>query len=580
MQLKRFHFAVRANYGYLSLKKEPGETLTERAMRRSMDCAEPHVEVHMLNRLRAQNDSVTLLKASRILLEFPSKRLLLRYIEGFTSDEALETDIMTHFKFVRYQKEFVLFLRNLVKSDAERGHLMRNLEVFVRNLDAGLSGWFASAVERGADELSEMLDRKLSSSDSGTEEQILGLEILKINECVMRYNGQAAVIFQAMRELREKSKNVILSQQRASRRLMQVQLLNSRRYGASVTTDFITTDERHNWLSRYSAALKAPEGTELEKENKYEEIRNVCSEFLSVATADALTILSEHFLSPSSKIVPIGGEYPVYSSRNIKIMRPAMEKFDDIAVGISEAQYATTQGGEKHYTYDLHNISYSIVEDHDGIFNGSDDYAMKAAGNDRKASLEFAKVRVTRIQVPLTATIDYFGFRVLAVSKLPSERVIFTPEGDVRRVIEEQVYGLQSNGDHFLNKSNDLQSILEGASRQLNLAKHHCYGAKDITSGAVTPPTFISSETAVYRDQDVCDEEGFTSPKKGGDIYYMKNFWRSFPPELPEGTPHLNRVPRDQSVFWRLLRPELVRNNRVALNPDAECLVSQRVRGS
>ena len=114
MQLKRFHFAVRANYGYLSLKKEPGETLTERAMRRSMDCAEPHVEVHMLNRLRAQKDSVTHLKASRILLEFPSKRLLLRYIEGFTGDEALETDIMTHFKFVRCQKEFVLDRKSVV----------------------------------------------------------------------------------------------------------------------------------------------------------------------------------------------------------------------------------------------------------------------------------------------------------------------------------------------------------------------------------------------------------------------------------------------------------------------------------
>ena len=181
-----------------------------------------------------------------------------------------------------------------------------------------------------------------------------------------------------------------------------------------------------------------------------------------------------------------------------------------------------------------------------------------------------------RVLVPLTATIDYFGFRVLAVCKLPSEKVLFSPDGDVRRVTEELVHGLQSNGDFFINRSKDLQVLLEGASRQLNLAKHHCHGVKD--KSIKLESTFISAETTVYKDEGGGTEESFGG-KKDGDSYYMRDFWRFYPPEIPDETPHLTRSPRDQSVFWRLLRPELVVNFRTALNPDGGCMLSQRCPG-
>lgn len=42
------------------------------------------------------------------------------------------------------------------------------------------------------------------------------------------------------------------------------------------------------------------------------------------------------------------------------------------------------------------------------------------------------------------------------------------------------------------------------------------------------------------------------------------NFWRVFPGEDANLTPHLSLAPRGQSIFWRLLRPELVKTNHVS----------------
>lgn len=232
--------------------------------------------------------------------------------------------------------------------------------------------------------------------------------------------------------------------------------------------------------------------------------------------------------------------------------------------------------GPRHYSYDIHNILYRVAEDNSGAFNGSDDFAMKAAGNDRLGSLEFAKQHISRLQVPLTATIDYFGFRVLAVAKIPTERVLFSSEGEVRRVTEDLMHGLQANGDFFVNKSKDLLNLLEAAGRQMNLVKHDCRGIKDKNTNSRVDPTYISAETLIYKDGGVGSEDAFGSgTEKGRDEYYMKDFWRSFPPEIPDETPHLIQAPREQSVFWRLLRPEFVRNYPLPLNPDAGCLASE-----
>jgi hypothetical protein len=99
---------------------------------------------------------------------------------------------------------------------------------------------------------------------------------------------------------------------------------------------------------------------------------------------------------------------------------------------------------------------------------------------------------------------------------------------------------------------------------------------KDKDINIKVDPTFISAAPLIYKDGGVGSEDAFgEGTVKGRDDYYMKEFWRSFPPEIPGETPHLTAAPKEQSIFWRLLRPEFVRNYPIALNPDAGCLASQ-----
>ena len=49
--------------------------------------------------------------------------------------------------------------------------------------------------------------------------------------------------------------------------------------------------------------------------------------------------------------------------------------------------------GAKSYVFEAHNIMYRVCEDTQGVFNGSDEFAMKAGGNDLVGAKEYAKVR-------------------------------------------------------------------------------------------------------------------------------------------------------------------------------------------
>ena len=148
----------------------------------------------------------------------------------------------------------------------------------------------------------------------------------------------------------------------------------------------------------------------------------------------------------------------------------------------------------------------------------------------------------------MIATIDYFGFRVLAVSKLQCEDVIFNDEGEIRKVKEDLVHGIINKGDNFINKSKTANALMKSAAGKLNLMEHQCKGLKDISSSH----TSCSAEIKIYKNMD--------------DEYFAKDFWLAMPAEHPEYTPHLSRESREQSVFWRLLRPELLKHLQVPVS--------------
>lgn len=90
--------------------------------------------------------------------------------------------------------------------------------------------------------------------------------------------------------------------------------------------------------------------------------------------------------------------------------------------------------------------------------------------------------------------------------------------------------------------------------------EHLCKGFKDISASE----TYASSDLKVFRG---LNEE-----------YYARDFCRCFPPEMPHETPHLYPTPREQSIFWRVLRPEFLRTYREPLSPDAGSMITNGLR--
>lgn len=74
--------------------------------------------------------------------------------------------------------------------------------------------------------------------------------------------------------------------------------------------------------------------------------------------------------------------------------------------------------------------------------------------------------------VPLTCIVDYHGFRVLAVAKVPIGTSVFTSSGKLRRVREDRVHGTCDGGGTILNESRILNAKLQDVAEKLNLSSH------------------------------------------------------------------------------------------------------------
>lgn len=183
-------------------------------------------------------------------------------------------------------------------------------------------------------------------------------------------------------------------------------------------------------------------------------------------------------------------------------------------------------GGEK---YVHAGILFKFATDARGIYSG-DEFAMKAAGHELKGLINFYKVHHFGICVPLMTIIDYRGFRLVAQALLPI--------GD-----DTLVYGSSDAGVNVRTDSREIEKALAAACYELNLAKHAVYPKHG-------PPV------AMYGPGDMEGHFGLDGR------YYLIDFARVFPPETPEsGT--------KGAFLYRLLRPELVVRNGVALSSDS-----------
>ena len=227
-----------------------------------------------------------------------------------------------------------------------------------------------------------------------------------------------------------------------------------------------------------------------------EGLMRLANDFLLSAELYGRTIISEIFLPHSQKTI-----------------KPATDSFGGVA------------GGEKYVVRDIY---FKFGLDIKGLYDG-DANAAKAAGHELKGIMAYHNCFLKNIHLPLTAVIDYRGFRLTAMSRLPVTN-------------RSLIYGSADAGQTVHNDMPEFEDLMERAARKLNLAEHTVAGQR------------------IYSAFDV---EGHHVSGR----FYLLDLARTFPPELAlkEDRPTWPK----NAFLYRLLRPELVKKSPVPLSSDA-----------
>lgn len=187
-------------------------------------------------------------------------------------------------------------------------------------------------------------------------------------------------------------------------------------------------------------------------------------------------------------------------------------------------------GGEK-YLHGPQRIFFKLCVDSHNLYGG-DEGASKAAGNELKGIMEYMDCRLAGLRFPMTVVIDYLGYRLVAESVLPIDRV------------HTLVYGSSDGGRTIVSQDEHVSKLMKRAAQRLNLTHHLMW------DGARQQLHALSScvDIEVHRGQD-------------GRLYLI-DAARAMPPTTP--------VPMLRGCnLYRLFRPEFVAKYPKPLCPDA-----------
>ena len=513
-----------------------GEMFQETLLRFEMGQPDPSLGA-LSERIKAIDDVMTTLKTDDMLLELPSKRLILRYVTSafWKDDMQIFKDFKKHFSIVRNSDIVVKTLRNVAETDLELGVVEKTYKTITGIPDYLLKLLVSSKIQDGLKEASSKLSELSRSSemkDLSNEDKI---KVALENADMDLKKRQALVKDTSVKilriEKRMKDAQIMLDESLRKRENM-VRL--DKKFKDEAIPEVIEPAHRLDWMERFLQAKAAPETNTNEKLSKYYELSALAHDFLSTATKSAMIIVDEM-------------SFPVHR----KSIKPVDERIVD---GRAEENGRGDKG--LRHKYEANGMRFKIHVDDHGIFNGSDEHAAKAAGNDRTCALHFLKCHVDGVVVPFEATIDYSGFRVLAVAKLPVEKIEFN-DGDVKPIKRDEVLGTFDRGMKVINRNRYLDNLMSIFAKELNLARHFTKGESD------------PNACEIFSSVDI---RGF---KGAGNRFYLLNFWRGMPSENPEFTPHLPQQPRGNSIFYRLLRPEFVKNHPTPLSANANTKVTE-----
>ncbi|KAH9157475.1 hypothetical protein AeRB84_000674 [Aphanomyces euteiches] len=461
------------------------------------------------NRLFFVCDGMTELKLAELLLELPSKRHAVEYVNVFRNAvgvydrDALITDLMEHFRIHRGVESLADALIAIARSDIETlwsgdvKQLLSNEEIF---LEKNVQEYYKSISGRLIREL------KRRGQDVDFKQKIDVEARQKVST-----------------ETKKRALEAIATWKMAEHSLA----FTRRQIGARKGEIAVQSYDRTLWSERLKRALMADVG-----ENTYTEVINVCQDFLEVAKHVATQIIREFHLPDHEKS-----------------LMPLPIKFDMDGRNNDNIRNCVGRG----LRFELHNIRFRVAVDDHGRFDGSDELAAKAASAEcRNSSLFLPLMLLTpNVLVPLQCCIDYHGMRVVCSSKLPIERYDMSDTDSLQSQEKELVYGSENKGRTVVFHSKTLDSALARVNENLNLAAHCVRGSQDLTAKLINGAGDMQGY--IGRDETFC----------------LLKFRRMMPPEDPEETRHIEASTRGMSILWRQLRPALIKTNSAALSCDA-----------
>ena len=194
-----------------------------------------------------------------------------------------------------------------------------------------------------------------------------------------------------------------------------------------------------------------------------------------------------------------------------------------------------TAGGTK---YIEDGLFFKFADPLEGPYGGSFEVANKAVGHELKGAIAvFHAAQAVvgdgaddAVMTSLLAVVHHLGFCVLVMPQLPLDRgTLKVGSNDACRTLP---HGTADAVEQSLNKR------MNQVARQMGLAVH------EIRRGGRVVQLGFGADVEGHMDRH--------------GVARIVDTARVFPPEYPQGAAHLPRAPRDLSIFWRLLRPELV----------------------
>ena len=272
-----------------------------------------------------------------------------------------------------------------------------------------------------------------------------------------------------------------------------------------------------DWNGRFQKLLDSPDSIE-----KFGQLRNLANDFCFTAELYARVIISELYLPTCQKTIKPSSVGGVAGGQKFVVQGILFKFAVDVELKRNGSSSSTSSSASSESS------SQPSSSSSFWMYGGSapaTEYAMKAAKHELRSTIAYFSTNACR--VPLVAIVDFRGYRVLCSSVLPIDHTTIC-------------YG-SSDAGKTVHSDEEAAELFAMAAKQLNLKRHR------------------------YKGYELCapvDVEGHHG--HDGRMYCI-DLARLFPPESPNIA--LQAHPR--AMFFRMLRPELVRLLPQPLSSDA-----------